>query len=191
MELALQPILAQLYTNAELRSRFFAHPQLVGAQLGLNTTQIQQLSLLSAPQVNLFATSLKRKRLGEVRELLPLTAKALNKDFSKLFWQYAETYNPQGIKKHLLDAIAFASYIEKIANIEPDWILDLVRYEKAWLEATEPNRRLIVRRFRYAITQSEGNFQVLRQPYLAIWFRLLPRGKVRYRIVGRSLLFST
>ncbi len=85
------------------------------------------------------AIFLKRKRLGEVRELLPMTAKALNKDFSKLFWQYAETYNPQGIKKHLCDAIAFATYIEKIATIEPEWILDLVKYEKTWLEA-KPNR---------------------------------------------------
>lgn len=187
MELALQPILAQLYTNAELRSRFFTDPEVVGTQLGLNTTQIQQLAQLSAPQVNLFATSLKRKRLGEVRELLPMTAKALNKDFSRLFWHYADTYLPYGIKKHLLDAIAFASYIEKIDNIQPDWILDLVKYEKAWLETAESQKRLILRRFRYVITQSEGNFQVLQQPYLAIWLRL-PDGKVRY-IVVRSHLF--
>lgn len=186
MELALQPILAQLYTNAELRSRFFANPQTVGAQLGLNSTQIEQLSQLSAPDVNLFATSLKRKRLGEVRELLPMTAKALDKDFSKLFWQYAETYNPQGIKKHLYDAIAFATYIEKIDNLEPEWILDLVRYEKAWLEAAEPNKRLIVRYFRYAI---DGNLQVLKQPFLAVWFRLSPKGTLRYKVVVRSHLF--
>lgn len=186
MELALQPILAQLYTNAELRSRFFANPQTVGAQLGLNSTQIEQLSQLSAPEINLFATSLKRKRLGEVRELLPMTAKALNKDFSKLFWQYAETHNPQGIKKHLYDAIAFATYIEKIDNLEPKWILDLVRYEKTWLEAAEPNKRLIVRRFQYAI---DGNLQVLKQPFLAVWFRLSPGGTLRYKVVVRSHLF--
>lgn len=189
MELALQPILAQLYTNAELRSRFFTNPELVGAELGLNTTQIQQLSLLSATEVNLFASSLKRKRLGEVRELLPMSAKALDKEFSRLFWQYAETYLPQGIKKHLLDAIAFATYIEKVDNIEPDWILDLVKYEKSWLEAAEPNRRLIIRRFRYAINRRDGNFQLFAQPSLSIWLRLLPQGKLRYRVVGRSHLF--
>jgi len=189
MELALQPVLAQLYTNAELRSRFFANPQLVGAELGLNTTQIQQLSLLSTAEVNLFATSLKRKRLGEVRALLPMSAKALDEDFSKLFWLYAETYLPQGIKKHLLDAIAFATYIEKVDNIEPDWLLDLVKYEKSWLEAAEPNKRLIIRYFRYAINRSDGNFQVLQQPFLSIWFRLSSQGKLRYRVVGRSHLF--
>lgn len=68
---------------------------------------------------------MKRKRLGEVRELLPVTAKALDKDFSKLFWQYTETYIPQRIKKHLYDAIAFATYIKKIDNLEPEWILDV------------------------------------------------------------------
>lgn len=184
MELALQPILAQLYTNAELRSRFFTNPEAVGAELGLNSAQIQQLAQLSAP-VNLFATSLQRKRLGEVRELLPMTAKALNREFTELFWQYAETYIPQGIKKHLLDAIAFANYIEKVGNIAPAWILDLVRYEKAWLEANEPSKHLIVRRFRYAVNQSEGNLQ---QPFVAIWFRLSERGKLRF-VVVRSLLF--
>jgi hypothetical protein len=178
MELALQPILAQLYTNAELRSRFFADPHTVGAELGLNSAQIEQLSQLSAPEVNLFATSLKRKRLGEVGELLPMTAKALNKDFSKLFWQYTETYNPQGIKKHLLDAIAFATYIEKIDNLEPEWILDLIKYERAWLEAAEPNKSLVIRWFQYAI---DGNLHVLKQPFLAVWFRLSPKGTLRYR----------
>lgn len=123
------------------------------------------------------------KRLGEVRELLPMTAKALDKDFSKLFWQYAETYNPQGIKKHLYDAIAFATYIEKIDNLKPKWIIDLVRYEKTWLEAADPNKRLIVRYFRYAI---DGNLQVLKQPFLAVWFRLSPKGTLRYKVVVRS-----
>ena len=131
----------------------------------------------------MFATSLKRKRLGEVRELLPRSAKALNKDFSKFFWQCAETYNPQGIKKHLDDAIAFATYIEKMNNIEPEWILDLVKYEKAWLEAAEPNQRLIVRYFLYAI---DDNFQVLKQPFLAVWFRLSPKGTLRYKVVVPS-----
>lgn len=185
MELALQPILAQLYTNTELRSRFFTNPEAVGAELGLNKTQIQQLSQLPSTAVNLFATSLKRKRLGEIRELLPMTAKALDKEFAKLFWQYAETYLPQGIKKHLDDAKSFASYIEKVGNIKPDWILDLVRYEKAWLEAAEPNTRLLVRRFRYAVNQSEGNLQ---QPFVAIWFRLSHQGKLKC-IVVRSHLF--
>ncbi|WP_263744649.1 hypothetical protein [Plectonema radiosum] len=30
----------------------------------------------------------------------------LGKDFTALFWQYAERYLPQGIKKHQEDAIA-------------------------------------------------------------------------------------
>jgi hypothetical protein len=30
----------------------------------------------------------------------------LGKDFTPLFWQYAETYLPQGMKKHREDAIA-------------------------------------------------------------------------------------
>ena len=90
------------------------------------------------------------------------------------------------IKKHLQDAITFATYIEKIATIEPEWILDLVKYEKAWLEATEPNKRLIVRYFRYAI---DDNLQVLKPPFLAVWFRLSPKGTLRYKVVVRSRKF--
>lgn len=185
-----QQVLAQLYTNTVLRERFFANPQVVCEEFGLSFDEAKQLAQLSAQQVNLFASSLKRKRLGEVRELLPLTHRVLGKDFSKLFWQYAETYIPKGIKKHLEDAIAFANFIEKVTDsdrIEPSPVVELVRYEKAWLEAAEPTRRLTAYKFRYAIkqlarsvAQQDKEPLLLLQPTVILWFRLSPRSHLRY-----------
>ncbi|MBW4621023.1 MAG: hypothetical protein KME17_16910 [Cyanosarcina radialis HA8281-LM2] len=118
MELAvIQKSLALFYTDSKLRSRFFANPLQVQEELGLSEQKVLELSTLSPSQVNLFATSLKHKRLGEVRELLPLTAWKLGKKFNSLFWQYAETYMPEGIRKHHNDAIAFATFIVKNAEI--------------------------------------------------------------------------
>ncbi len=73
----LQEVLAQLYTDAALRERFFADPQGVSEALGLQPEEAQQLTQLSAPQVDFFAESLKRKRLNEACKLLPLTRRVL------------------------------------------------------------------------------------------------------------------
>ncbi|MBD2743120.1 hypothetical protein [Coleofasciculus sp. FACHB-1120] len=188
-----QQILAKLYTNTLLRERFFANPQAVGEEFGLSSDESQHLAKLSAQQVNLFASSLKRKRLGEVRELLPLTQRVLGKSFAELFWRYAETHVPGGIKKHLEDAIAFATFIEnnaQLKEIEPPWVVDLARYEKSWLLAAEPTFRLTMCRFRYAIdklarmTQQEVEPLLLLQPTIVFWFRLSARSQLRHIVIS-------
>ncbi|AFZ59544.1 hypothetical protein H6G54_14005 [Anabaena cylindrica FACHB-243] len=168
-----QQILAQLYTNSDLRERFFTNPNIVGLELGLSVDETQQLAQLFVKDVNNFANSLKWKRLGEVRELLPRTVKVLGKNFNSLFWRYAETYLPQGIKKHRDDAIAFADFILKVAeeeSIEPVWISDLLRYEKTWLLASESHSYLQICWFRYAI-----HLDCTAKPMIAIWWRLSAR----------------
>ena len=151
------------------------------------------MAQLSPQHVNLFASSLKRKRLSEVRELLLLTQRVLGKEFSKLFWRYAETYSPRGIKKHWEDAIAFCSFIEKVAQVEginPPWVWELVRYEKACLQAAETTCRLVWCRFQYALkpllqslAQQKGTPVLLMQPTIAFWFR--PRqGRMRHIVLS-------
>jgi hypothetical protein len=176
-----QQVLAQLYTNTEFRERFFANPQAVGGELGLSCDEAQQLAQVSVQEVNIFANSLKWKRLGEIRDLLPRTAKALGKNFNTLFWRYAQTYLPTGVKKHREDAIAFANFINNVAqneNLEPTWLGDLVRYERAWLLAYEPVSRFNICWFRHAI-HSDFNAQ----PTLAIWLRLSGRSQLRHFIL--------
>lgn len=176
-----QQVLAQLYTNTEFRERFFANPQAVGTELGLSCDQVQQLAQLSAQEVNIFANSLKWKRLGEIRELLPRTAKVLGKNFNTLFWRYSETHLPTGIKKHREDAIAFANFMIKVAqheNIPPAWLDDLVRYEKTWLLAYEPGSFLKICWLRYSVHRD-----FTAQPTLAIWFRWSERSQLRHIIL--------
>jgi hypothetical protein len=170
-----QQVLAQLYTNTDFRERFFANPQAVGTEFELSDEEAQQLAQ-SAQQINIFANSLKWKRLGELRELLPRTTKVLGKDFTSLFWQYAETYLPQGIKKHREDAIAFANFLEKTIDGKER---DLVRYEKTWLLTYERDRCFQISWFRYAVHRD-----CKPQIAIAIWYRF-PQGKLQH--IVRSL----
>jgi hypothetical protein len=121
----LQQTLARIYTDSKLRDDFLTNPDVVGNSLGLNCQEIQQLSNLSRQQVNLFANSLKRKRLGKIRKLLPLTNEILGKEFDRLFFKFSETYLPTGDKKHLLDSIAFSKFLEPYLTtekIQPLWL---------------------------------------------------------------------
>ncbi|MEH2378531.1 MAG: hypothetical protein V7K27_06450 [Nostoc sp.] len=181
-----QEVLAQLYTNTDLRERFFANPQAVGAELGLSCDEAQKLAQLSAQEVNIFANSLKWKRLGEVREQLPRTARVLGKNFTTLFWRYAQTHLPKGIKKHREDAIAFANFIVEVAqqeDINPPWVSDLVRYEKTWLLAYEPSSRLSVCWFSYPIDKLASSDTMNRQATIAIWFRFSKRSQLRHIVL--------
>ena len=176
-----QQVLARIYTDSNLRDDFFTNPDIVGRTLGLNCQEIQQLSQLSAQEVHLFAGSLKRKRLGEIRKLLPLTHKVLKKQFDRLFSSYAETYLPTGSKKHLFDAIQFAQFIKQInaiKPIEPAWILDVLRYERMWLKTIQSKSFLIGGRFNYEMEplihslQIENSTPVLKlKANIITWFR--------------------
>src|SRR5215203_4365823 len=107
-----QWLLAQLYTDASLRERFFAHAQAVSEEYGLSPDEAQPLCQLSAAQVTFFADSLRRKRLNGVAKLLPLSVHALGKRFGELFTEFADTFVPSGTNKQRQDARAFASFID-------------------------------------------------------------------------------
>jgi len=176
-----QQVLAHIYTDSKLRNDFFTNPDTVGRTLGLNCQEIQQLSQLSRQEVNLFAVSLKHKRLGEIRKLMPLTNKVLKQEFDRLFFRYAETYLPKGSKKHLGDAIQFTQFIEQITRtetIEPTWIVDVLRYEKICLETLPSKRLFISDRFNYEVEplihslQTQDSTPVLNlKAKIGIWFR--------------------
>jgi hypothetical protein len=74
MELAQQQqILAQLYTNAELRRRFFTDPEATGQSFGLSPLAAQELAQISASQVRYFARSPSAQALKEVAQIFPVT----------------------------------------------------------------------------------------------------------------------
>jgi hypothetical protein len=156
--------LAYLYTNKDVRERFFAEPKTVGAEFNLSLAEIQQLEQLPIERVNFFASSLLNKRLNEVSKLLPQTYSVLGRAFVQLFFRHAQNYLPSGIKKPLNDAIAkrarsaiaFANFIEQVARvekIEPPWVLEVVRHEAARLEVRHPQSWWKMCWFRRAISQ--------------------------------------
>jgi hypothetical protein len=183
--LQLQQALAKIYTDTASREKFLDPSPTIDRELELSEKETQYLTKISSQQVNLFATSLKRKRLGQIRKLLPLTSKCLEKDFSQLFWQYSETYIPQGLKKHQQDAIEFTNFIEK--KLDRNWIIDVLRYERSWLTMETFDRLFFVCRFNYAIAplieslqQSENELITTQRLTFAIWFRLSDRSKIYY-----------
>ena len=194
-----QAALARLYTDAAWRADFLADPEGAGAGLGLQAAEARQLAQLAPGQVQLVAGSLRRKRLNEVAKLLPLSHRVLGPGFAALFWRHADAYLPRGTKRHRDDALAFAAFVGRTARaegLEPPWAADLIRYEAAWLAASTPGRRGLLRWFRcdpravaHALAHEGGDVQAARHATLGVWVRL-PGGGVWHRMVpqvGRGL----
>jgi hypothetical protein len=197
----IQQTLAKIYTSSAFREEFFDSSQWGDRELGLTEEEIEQLTKISSQRVNLFAASLKQKRLGQIRKLLPLTSKCLGKDLYQLFWEYSETFIPGGIKKHPQDAIEFANFLEKKldcstrtnvgdwlrqrAKLDRDWILDVIRYERSWLTMAISDRLFLGCRFNNAIAplieslqKSENEPAKIKKSTFTIWFRLSSKSKV-------------
>jgi hypothetical protein len=177
-----QKLLTNLYTNTQVREQFFMNPEEVCKNFGLIDAEIQQLSQLSQQEVNLFASSLKYKRLNEVRKILLLTQKSLEKEFSQLFWQYSENYWPGGMKKHWHDALQFCTYLEDLSlkkDLKNPWVIDVVRYEKTWLKTGQVNQPLMWCSFKHFMpplvhSLKENHLKpiVLERPTIGIWIKL-------------------
>jgi hypothetical protein len=184
----IQRTLAQIYVDSVLRKRFVEDPKSVGLEFGLSIEEISLLSEISSEQVKFFAESLQHKRLNEAAKLLPITYRLLGENFSKLFLDFADSFVPKGVKKHLEDAVFFSEYVSKTGRIEPP-IVDIARYEAVRLTALNSNHRLIARLFRYPLKRifrcvAEDNTVLSVKPYptVAIWLRLSPKSIPRHFI---------
>ena len=186
-----QRALARLYTDGALRGRFFAHLRPVSQELGLSDDEAAQIATISAIQVGRFADSLVAKRRHEVEKLLPLTRRVLGREFSAEFARYASAPVPDGMHRHREDAIAFAAFLgNSDGRPGPPWAMDLLRYERSWLEAGSSRRRWLVRRFQYPVGRLARNLvedtvlpSVPFQPTLGVWFRLGRHGPLRHLLL--------
>src|SRR6185312_9999666 len=147
------------------------------------------LAGVSRRQVEQFADSLRRKRLDQVRRVIPIAARALGDRFGRLFERYIEEASPRGSRADLDDALGFIDAVGRWADDDrPPWVVDLARYELAWRQAARAGRRPIVRAFRFPVarivTGREAEAAVIApRPTLAIWWRLTPRGRVRHIVI--------
>jgi hypothetical protein len=105
--LDVQSVLARLYTDSAFRTAFFDDPS--AARTGLTGDEQSLLAGIDRQQVERFARSLKQKRLGPVRELLPATATLLSDSFAGYFFDYCDR-QPSAREKSD-EATAFMDYL--------------------------------------------------------------------------------
>ena len=196
----LQRTLARIYTDAQLRERFFGDPLKVGREIGLSAEDARLLSQMSAKQVNTFADSLHNNRLLGVAKLLAMTRRVLGERFEAHFRHYVAAHVQGGTPQYLDDARTFAAYLEQRLREErvgSGWTLDLLRYEKARLKAADPNRRFVVAFFRHdisrlvrSVARKEETPSVVKRATVALWVRSKRHGPVRYSAFSAPRLFS-
>jgi hypothetical protein len=176
-----QNFLARLYTDEDLRRSFLSEPEKIGAENDLSEREIAELASLVPAELDFFADSLVWKRLREAEKFLPLTKKALNKDFEKYFREFANQFLPKTIKKHLEDAIEFGAYLQTLET-KPVWAKDLAKFERARLIFNSNTKNFVFERFEFDIRQifvggAEASIDVPKRKTRAVWLRIGKRAR--------------
>jgi hypothetical protein len=183
-----QQVMARLFIDQAVRNQFFDDPAAIGAKLGLSPAETQSLAQVPLCQFEHFGSSLGRKRRDQVRRSLPNTARVLGKAFTPLFERYVNQAPPRGSRADLDDAAHFVAALESWNRpFEPEWIVDLARYELTWRRSVLPRHHLIVRRFRFPIgrfTAAQDPGPTAPRPTLAIWWRPPWRQTVWHAVIS-------
>jgi hypothetical protein len=182
-----QEVLARLAIDPALRDRFCADPDAVGAELGLAAQEALGLARIPRRQLEQFAASLRRKRRDQVQRIMPISARTLGQEFAVLFDRYVDASPPRGSKADLDDAAGFVESIRRSADqLEPEWAVDLARYELAWRQAARARRLPIVRTFRFPVARlatEQRPVPVAPRATLACWWRPTARGTIRHLVI--------
>lgn len=141
-----QNLLVRLYTDADLRRRFLADAETIGRENNLTEQEIAEIARLLPAELNSFAETLFRKRLGAVEKTLSLTRKALGRKFELCFREFDREFHSASDRKHIALSIAFARFLES-KTLEPAWAIDAARFESAQLEFYGLSRKFVVRSF--------------------------------------------
>lgn len=172
-----QGALARLFTESDLRARFFSFPEETGCALGLDAPDVALLRQMTAAETESVALGLQRKRLTEVSKFLPRTRQAIGVEFAALFFRYAANQSPAGVHKHRDDARQFAAFLLTTDALHKAlrWQRDLVRYESAWLEMADLRHRpVLLRGFVHDVRKEFGPSEVktpLVCGLLVLWLR--------------------
>ena len=115
-------VLAKLLSSSSQRNAFSKDKKVYLQSFNLAEQDSQILANIDVRQLNKQADALIGKRWFEVRGLLPDTCGRLGLHGRKLFFQYADTYWPQGDLKHLEDAYRFCRFLKQF---NPAFVCDL------------------------------------------------------------------
>ena len=124
--LELQRLLARLYTEPRMLEEFLTDREAFCAKHAAGCGDL--IGQIDPRQLEFFALSLRSKRAGEVKKLLPMTARALDTRFGEEFDRYAANTVATGDRKHLAEAMAFCEYL----LAEPASFDDLTRESAAF-----------------------------------------------------------
>jgi hypothetical protein len=190
-----QAVLARLFTDAPFRDAFFADPAAVGRSCGLDQAEARTLSELSHGEVDGFAATLTRKRIGDVSKVLPLTARVLGAAFNNHVRPALAGAARPG--RHCDDARAVAIRLRRLARdgaLDPPWAADLARYEAAFSDAARRRTCVLVRRFHFpvaalAMTLMRGAPAAEAEPRMTIglWLRWPGRHGVLHQVWPRRM----
>ena len=103
--------LGRLLTDSNVRRAYGEGREQVAAQLDVDADVLPAFLSLNLSDLDEQARTLKSKRLSEAAGFMPTTMASLGKDRQSLFFCYAETYWPQGHRRHAIDALAFADHL--------------------------------------------------------------------------------
>jgi hypothetical protein len=168
----LQRSLARLYTDAAARAELRADPRRFARQCGLSADEGAALEREVLGDAEIFARSLRRKRMDEAARSMPLAGKVLGPDFACLFQKYASATPLGPMRNPALDALDFHRWLlaPGRVNLSPG-DRDALRYEAAWLTMLHTNRSFLV-----LFLQRPGAEKASRS--LVVWWRW--RGKLRH-----------
>lgn len=186
-----QALMARLFTDDELRREFFEAPVRVATRFGLSADDAQRLASLDRRETETFAQSLIGKRALYARRALPLTARALGDRFD-VFAREAFRGREKGGKRRE-DAAALVAHLEM--NLAPRelaqvWIVDLARFELAFIKAGRSGPALFLRRFDFDVASIATSLargeavNARRRATFGVWARP-PRGRLRWRLFAR------
>lgn len=186
-----QALLARLFTDDDLRREFFEAPVAVSTRFGLSVDDAQRLASLDRRETDAFARSLIGKRALYARKALPLTARALGDRFDALL---AEAIRGRARdQSSRADAAALVALLEKRLSqceLAPVWIVDLARFELAFVEAGGSGPALFLRRFHFDVASIANSLarghdaSVVRRSAIGVWARP-PRGRLLWRLFSR------
>jgi len=145
MELAAtQKFLARIFTDSQLRTRFYADPVHVGAEFGLSPAAARTLADVPENQVHEFSKSVRRQRLDAVSRLLPCSVKCLGTSFGEAFREYVLANALPSESHSWRDAINFNRFFQQwsVSHRVPRWQRELLAYESDRLEFTHDHSRL-------------------------------------------------
>lgn len=178
----MQAFMARLFTDVILRKAFFDSPGATAERLGLKEIQAATLATLDPREVEDFARSLRGKRALDARKTMPLTAKALGKDFERFLDEVID--GPATPQRHRADVAALAERLAK--TTDPPFIGDLARYEATFVAAVRPGAFLALRWFKYPVDdiarllrKGAAIYDIKPHGRVALWLRA-PGGKLHF-----------